>query len=104
MHNETPTMTHTSHTAPHRVRRAVHRGITVLLVGATLAVTACAGDSSSTGPSTAKPVGAYELRQVDGNAVPAKIYHGPYFDAATPHFYNQLIVEVTQGTIELDAD
>jgi hypothetical protein len=41
---------------------------------------------------------------VDGNAVPAKIYHGPYFDAATPHFYNQLIVEVTEGTIELDAD
>jgi hypothetical protein len=41
---------------------------------------------------------------VDGNAIPAKIYHGPYFDAATPHFYNQLIVEVTQGTIELDED
>jgi hypothetical protein len=98
-------MTHTSHTAPHRVPRAAHNRITTLLVAATFAaVTACAGDSSSTGPSTAKPVGAYELRQVDGNAVPAKIYHGPYFDAATPHFYNQLIVEVTQGTIELDAD
>jgi hypothetical protein len=73
------------------------------LVVAAFAVTGCAGDSS-TGPSTGTPRGAYELRQVDGNAIPAKIYHGPYFDAATPHFYNQLIVEVTQGTIELDED
>lgn len=84
-------MTHTRHTA--------------LLVAATFAaMTACAGGDSSTGPSSAKPAGVYELRLVDGNAVPAKIYHGPYFDASIPHFYNQLIAEVTQGTIELDAD
>ena len=81
-----------------------HTSLTALLVAATFAaVTACAGDSS-TGPSTDKPAGVYELQQVDGNAVPAKIYHGPYFDAATPRFYNQLIVEVTTGTIELDQD
>ena len=97
-------MTHTSLAAPCGVRRLAHRGITALLVAATVAaVTACGGDSS-TGPSSDKRTGAYELQQVDGNAVPAKIYHGPYFDAATPHFYNQLIVEVTTGTIELDED
>jgi hypothetical protein len=78
--------------------------LAALVVAAAFAVTGCAGSDSSTGPSTGTPAGAYELRQVDGNAIPAKIYHGPYFDAATPHFYNQLIVEVTQGTIELDAD
>src|SRR5687767_11851971 len=98
-------MTHTSLTAPHRGRRGIQGRIAALLVAATLAAAiACAGGDSSTGPSSAKPAGAYELRQVDGGAVPAKIYHGPYFDAATPHFYNQLIVEVTTGTIELDED
>ena len=81
-----------------------HTHLAALVVAAAFAVTGCAGSDSSTGPSTRTPAGAYELRQVDGNAIPAKIYHGPYFDAATPHFYNQLIVEVTQGTIELDAD
>lgn len=81
------------------------RYLTALLVGAAFAgVTACAGDGSSTGPSSAKLAGAYELQQVDGNAVPAKIYHGPYFDAAIRRFYNQLIAEVTQGIIELDED
>ena len=101
-------MTHTSLTsltAPRVVRRAASRGIAAFVIAATVAlVTACAGDSSGTGPSTTKPAGVYELQQVDGNALPAKIYHGPYFDAETPHFYNQLIAEVTQGTMELGAD
>jgi len=96
-------MTHTHLTAPRRGRRGIQSRIAALLVAVSVAATtACAGGDSSTGPSTAKPAGAYELRQVDGGAVPAKIYHGPYFDAATPHFYNQLIVEVTTGLIELD--
>src|SRR5215208_2350948 len=81
-----------------------HTQLAALVVAAAFAVTGCGGSDSSTGPGTGKPTGAYELRQVDGNAIPAKIYHGPYFDAATPHFYEQLIVEVTQGTIELGAD
>ena len=81
-----------------------HTHLAALVVAAAIAVTGCAGSDSSTGPTAATPAGDYELRQVDGNAIPAKIYHGPYFDAATPHFYNQLIVEVTQGTIQLDAD
>jgi hypothetical protein len=86
------------------VRRSADREVTALLAAATFgAMMACGGDSS-TGPSTARPAGAYELQHVDGNALPAKIYHGPYFDAATPHFYNQLIAEVTQGTVELDED
>jgi hypothetical protein len=66
--------------------------------------TACAGGDSSTGPRDPSPNGLYALMQVDGKAIPKEVYHGPYFDARQPHFYEQLIVKVTGGELVLGTD
>ncbi len=46
--------------------------------------------------------GTYALRLIDKKPLPTDIHHGPFFDAPNQHFYNQLIVKITGGAIELD--
>ena len=91
-------MKHTS-AAPRTGRRA----LAVLLAAALAAAAACGGDKS-TGPRNSNPVGSYTLTQVDRASLPVEIYHGPYFDAANQRFYNQYIVTIDGGTVDLDAD
>jgi len=54
------------------------------------------GNGGGTGAS-----GTYTLRAIDRKSLPYEIHHGPFFDAAHTHFYNQLIVKITKGAIEL---
>ncbi|MFN8582253.1 MAG: hypothetical protein U0163_14925 [Gemmatimonadaceae bacterium] len=64
-------------------------------------LTGCGGSDSGTGPSRG-PAGSYALRQIDGTAPPVEIHHGPWFDATNHHFYNQFVLQVTDGVLELD--
>lgn len=75
-----------------------------LLVLGVLATIACGGNSGgdkTTGP-TASVEGNYNLRAVDGNQLPVEVYHGPWFDGVNRRFYNQRIVVVKNGVINLD--
>jgi hypothetical protein len=57
-------------------------------------------DSGGTDPD-ADPRGMYDLEAINDLAIPSKAYHGPYFDPATTRFYNQQIVMVNRGSINL---
>jgi hypothetical protein len=85
-----------------RTTRAV--GLVALLVAAV----GC-GSGSSTGPrgnsnggNQGGVMGNYDLVQIDQASLPQEVYHGPYFDPNTHHFYNQLVVKVTGAIMELD--
>jgi hypothetical protein len=84
------------------ITRIMRATATLLIVTTLAAATGCGGGGdSSTGPSNKNPVGIYALMQVDSKAIPTEIYHGPYFDASIPHFYEQYIAKVTGGEIIL---
>lgn len=82
------------------------RRLAVLLAMSVLAgATACGGGSdAATGPGKNKVAGLYALMTIDKKAIPREVYHGPFFDAAASHFYNQLIVTVTGGEVVLRDD
>jgi len=87
-------------------RPARIRNVASLLLATALLVTiACGGNGGgdkTTGPTTPTVDGNYNLRTVDGNQPPVEVYHGPWFDAQTTRFYNQRIVAVKPGVINLD--
>src|ERR1051325_321252 len=68
------------------------------------AVMAFGCSDSSTSPRSRGPQGTYTLRRVAQKGVPTEIHHGPWFDPAAHHFYNQLVVTVTGGAVELLAN
>ena len=62
----------------------------------------CAPTSdSSTSPEQDDPRGMYQLESINYVTIPSKAYHGPYFDPVTTRFYNQQIVMVNRGSINL---
>jgi hypothetical protein len=86
-----------------RVRRAWIQGLTAVLLAVTTTLTACSGggaSGSATGPTNSDPKGLYALRSIDGK-LPGEIYHGPWFDPASRRFYNQRVVVVDSGTVDL---
>ena len=93
-----------SHTRAARPRPAFIRPVVSrLLTLGLLATIACGGNGGdkATGP-TATVEGHYNLRNVDGNQLPVEVYHGPWFDGVKKRFYNQRIVVVKSGVINLD--
>ena len=94
-------MTCTTSGARLRGRRRISQALAATMLSAVLVGATACGSDSGTGPAKG-PEGVYPLQQVDGSAPPVEIHHGPYFDAPTHHFYNQLVMQVTSGTIELD--
>jgi len=87
---------------PSRTRRVAV--LARLLLGATLGLaTGCGGDSA-TGPKANPNAGVYALKQIDGAGLPVEVYHGPYFDSAKPHFYNQMVVKAIKGAFDLKPD
>ena len=72
----------------------------LLLPFTALATWACSSDPNS--PKGGTVVGTYQLQQADDRSLPADIHRGPFYDYTQHHFYNQLIVTVTGGSIELD--
>lgn len=86
-------------------RAAIAKRAAVLLVATIIAV-GCGGDSgSATAPDNqpADPKGLYELRTIDSAVLPGEVYHGPYFDPKTTRFYNQMVLLVTRGSVNLIA-
>src|SRR5688572_13620691 len=87
---------------PSRTRRVAV--LARLLLGATLGLaTGCGGDSA-TGPKANPNAGVYALKQIDGAGLPVEVYHGPYFDSAKPHFYNQMVVKAIKSAFDLKPD
>jgi hypothetical protein len=84
-------------------RRAAPVPLATLLLAGTLAGSTACGSDQTTGPNGSVE-GRYALGQVDLASLPATIHRGPWFDAARNHFYNQLILVVTAGVLELNAD
>jgi len=103
-------MTNTT-SAAHSARRAViSRRVSILFAAATVALAACGGDSAAptapgnTTTNNADPKGLYDLRTIDNASLPGEIYHGPYFDPATTRFYNQMVLLVTRGSVNIIAN
>lgn len=83
----------------------LHRVASLLLATALLVTIACGGNGGgdkTTGPSTTTVAGNYNLRTIDANQLPVEVYHGPWFDPVNTRFYNQRIVAVKNGVINLD--
>ena len=91
-----------SNTAPTR-RRPWVALIAIACAWVAIAMSlACAPNSdSSTSPQQADPRGMYQLEAINAVLLPSKAYHGPYFDPVTTRFYNQQIVMVNRGSINL---
>ena len=85
---------------PAFIRPVISRLLTLGLL-ATVACGGNGGGDKTTGP-TARVEGDYNLQNVDGNRLPVEIYHGPWFDGVKRRFYNQRIVAVKKGVINLD--
>ena len=77
----------------------------IVIAGAWMAIAmalGCAPNSdSSTSPEQEDPRGMYQLEAINDVTIPSKAYHGPYFDPVTTRFYNQQIVMVNRGSINL---
>jgi len=74
-----------------------------MFLGLTVAMIGCGGDGdSTTAPQPNKdPKGLYDLQTIDNAALPQEVYHGPYFDPATTRFYNQMVLLVKRGSVNL---
>jgi hypothetical protein len=59
------------------------------------------GNANNGGGGGTVASGTYSLRAIDRKALPYEIHHGPFFDPTSRHFYNQLVVKITKGAIEL---
>ena len=105
-------MTSTTSAARGARRAFISRRLSILFAAATVALAGCAGDSASpTDPGNNNnnnnnndPKGLYDLRTIDNTALPGEIYHGPYFDPATTRFYNQMVLLVTRGSVNIIAN
>lgn len=85
----------------HGARRILRRVSTALLAAALMGGSACS--DASTAPRN-HVTGTYNLNRIDDGPLPAEIHHGPWFDPVATHFYNQYIVRIISGRIELDED
>ena len=83
----------------HRAHRTMRYAV---LGAALLGFSACGGGGEPTGPGNGgKVVGTYVLELVDDEEIPYAVYHDSYLDPATGVFYNQFVMEVRNGYIEL---
>src|SRR5688572_2564380 len=75
-----------------------------VLGAALLGFSACGG-SEPTGPGNGgNPVGTYVLELIDDEEPPYAVYHDSYLDPETGIFYNQFVMEVRSGYIEIRND
>jgi hypothetical protein len=96
-------MIHTTSAVP-RVARLAYITRTLWLVATSfvIATTACGGNSGTT-PS--KPLaGVYSLERVARAAVPVQVYEGPFYHAEDQRSYDEFVVIMTGGFLELTAE
>ena len=87
-----------------RLRRATILALRALfLTGVTVAASGCGGasDSSTAPDNNTDPKGLYDLRTIDNTALPQEVYHGPWFDPENRRFYNQMVLLVTRGSVNV---
>lgn len=86
-----------------------HRSLTRLmrsLIFATasaifIGASGCGSGSPTTAPNGGKVTGTYTLEYVEDEELPVAIHRGAWLDPATGIFYNNFIVEITNGYMEL---
>jgi hypothetical protein len=61
----------------------------------------CGSGSPTTAPNGGKVTGTYTLEYVEDEELPVAIHRGAWLDPATGIFYNNFVVELTNGYIEL---
>jgi hypothetical protein len=79
-----------------RLTKIAALAVTVVAVAA-----ACGGDSSTS--PTINPAGVYTLERVEQTSVPVQVYRGPYYHQNDARMYQEFIVTITGGTLQLDA-
>jgi len=96
-------MIHTTPAVPRVGRPAtITRTLRLLATASLIGTTACGGDSSTT-PS--KPLaGVYSLERVARAAVPVQVYAGPFYHAEDQRSYDEFVVVMTGGFLELTAE
>ncbi len=81
-----------------KARTAMFAGMSAML----LTVSAC-GSDSPTAPSgnSGKVTGTWVLETVDDEEPPVAVHRGPWLDPQTGVFYNNLVLRVTAGYVEI---
>jgi hypothetical protein len=81
------------------------RPVAFAAVGAAfLSLSACGADGPTSPNSGGKVTGTYTLEYADEEELPVAVHRGPYLDPATGIFFNNFVLEVTNGYIELRED
>jgi hypothetical protein len=76
-----------------------------IMAAAFLGIPACGGGGGPTEPNRGGLVtGTYTLEQIDDEELPVAIHRGAYRDPDTGEFWNNFLVEVKGGYIELRED
>jgi len=83
-----------------RLSRIAHTAM--LLAATVIGASACGGDSSTT-PSKAI-AGVYSLEKVARLSVPVQVYEGPFYHAEDQRSYDEFVVVMTGGSLELTAE
>jgi hypothetical protein len=94
-------MTHTDTTPTRRRPWVALIAIACAWIAIAIALGCAPSSDSSTSPEQTDPRGMYQLEAINFVTIPSKAYHGPYFDPVTTRFYNQQIVMVNRGSINL---
>ena len=94
-------MTHTDTTPTRRRPWVALIAIACAWIAIAIALGCAPSSDSSTSPEQTDPRGMYQLEAINFVTLPSKAYHGPYFDPVTTRFYNQQIVMVNRGSINL---
>ena len=95
-------MTPTTFAAPQGSRLSRRAALVRLIsVAAMLGATACGGDSATT--PTTSIAGVYSLEKVSRMAVPVQVYEGPFYHDDDQRSYEEFVVIMTGGSLELTA-
>jgi hypothetical protein len=83
------------------MKNIMQRTLVSATLAAILGVSGCSGGDGPTGPSNGNVVGTYTLELADEEELPYRVYHDSYLDPETGIFYNQFVMEIRNGYIEL---
>ena len=74
---------------------------TAVFAVALLGISACGSDGPTSPNSGGKVVGTWVLESVDDEEPPVAVHRGAYLDPATGIFFNNYVLRVTSGYIEI---